>query len=246
MSGADAAPVRLVRIGAAGSTRLVACPHAGGSPASFAGWRRALPADVSLEVPCLPGRGPAAAYPADLAAIAAGVTAALSADAGTPVLLFGASFGALLADAVAGALLARADAPPLLGVALAARPAPHRPRATPPLAHLPAREMIAGLAARYGTPRDAPADLAHLVAEGLRHDLALDEAHVHRPARPRATTLLPLAGRDDPTPADDVAAWSALYARTRPLVRIDGGHFFALERPRETVAAVLGLCERGG
>ncbi|MGP9822796.1 thioesterase domain-containing protein, partial [Salinarimonas sp. NSM] len=57
MSGGAAVPAGLVRIGATGTTRLVACPHAGGSPASFAGWRRALPADVALHVPALPGRG---------------------------------------------------------------------------------------------------------------------------------------------------------------------------------------------
>ncbi|MGP9821206.1 hypothetical protein ACTZWW_14420, partial [Salinarimonas sp. NSM] len=132
---------------------------------------------------------------------------------------------------------------PLVGVALAARPAPHRPRATPPLAHLPAREMILGLAARYGTPRDAPADLAHLVADALRHDLALDEAHVHCPGPPRATTVLPIAAGEDPTPEADVAAWSARYARSLPLARLPDGHFVAIERPVETIAAVMRLVQ---
>jgi surfactin synthase thioesterase subunit len=128
--------------------RLVCFPHAGGSAAFYRGWHRHTPDWIDVVAVQYPGRQDRRAEPClyDLAAMGAGAAAAVIAEAGPPVALFGHGMGATVAYEAAVRMQRRGHAPVQLLVSGQASPARHRAGA---LHRLPDVEPSAARADQY-------------------------------------------------------------------------------------------------
>ncbi|MDQ1744921.1 MAG: hypothetical protein QOE23_3260 [Pseudonocardiales bacterium] len=229
--------------------RLVCLPHAGGGTAVFRNWAAELPPELELVAVRLPGRESRLAEPAhqDWAALLAELHAELVGHVEPPYALFGHSFGAMLSYELA--LLGGPDGVAPRRLVLAGCAAPGLPRPTPPLAGLPAEELVSGLR-RYGALPDEVVNsqsLLGLLLPMVRADLALAESWSARPARPVAVPLTVLSGLADPiAPAAQCQQWQQLALAGFEHHPMPGNHFF-LHEQRAAVLALLaaGLAEHG-
>ncbi len=221
------------------AVRLVAFPHAGGGASGFATWRRVLPPDVELLAVQLPGREARAADApvADIAEIVAHVAPLLAAaPTAAPTVYLGHSMGALVAYECARA------APPA-HLVVSGRDAPHLPDPRR-RHHLADDALLADMVALGGMPAEllAEPDLVEHVLAVLRADLAVAEAHAHRPGAPLPCPITALRGRDDPeTTGAGVAAWCEHTAAAFRALDFQGGHFFLHDRAGGALAAVAAL-----
>lgn len=213
-------------------TRLVCFAHAGGGPATFRRWGPELPEDVELVAVRLPGRESRVREPAISAwgPLLQALTRGLQDEVAPPWVFLGHSLGAMIAYELA-CEWARRGCPPL-GLVLVGCRAPHLPRLTPQIHHLPEAEFVGGLRAFSGTPPAVLADprLLRLLAPMLRADMALAETWPPRPPSALEVPLVVYSGRDDATaPPPAVAAW-ARYARAGFTAHhLEGDHFSLVE-----------------
>ncbi|MFC9326853.1 thioesterase II family protein [Kitasatospora sp. NPDC057015] len=221
--------------------RLFGFHHAGGAPAAFTGWQRALGPAVEVVPVTLPGRGARgwSRRHEDLPALAEAVARELGPRLAAPHVFYGHSMGALVAHRLALLRAARGlRLPERLLVGAAA--APHLGRGTARahgLADAELADWLVGLSARPGAVAAHFEDTDRLpgVLALLREDLRLcTTAGPGGPARP---VPLPcpidvFAGERDPlVPVRDAARWSSYSSSEDCTLRvIAGGHFF----PRES------------
>ncbi len=112
---------------------LVAIPHAGAGPSTYASWAAALPGWLDLCAVGLPGReGRLAEGPARQIEEVAAACAAAIAPLRRPIILFGNSLGAWIAFETTHALASAPYCAPPLQLFASAAPAPHLPRRPPP------------------------------------------------------------------------------------------------------------------
>ncbi|MCX3062153.1 thioesterase II family protein [Streptomyces beihaiensis] len=205
--------------------RLVAFPHAGSGPQTYARLLSALPSDVELTGVTLPGREHRAGEPPTVRLQAAvdGIVGELAALPPMPTLYWGHSMGSLLAVTVVAQSPGSCDAL----VLTAGIPGPH---ALDLAAPLDTPEGLELMFTRHRLPlRALDADSGHSRAEYvLAHDLVLarrallglDGIRLDLP-------LTAYAGADDPlVPASTLPRWRDFTTgrfRTRTLA---GGHFF--------------------
>lgn len=220
--------------------RLLCLPYAGGSPAMYQRWGRALE-DLAEVVPvCLPGRAHRFDEPCieDMDQLADEIAAAARVLLDRPLALFGYSLGALVALEVTRRLCAR-GAPPFLLI-VAACPAPCLVSPREGSRGLSDAEFLAMLRDLKGTP-DAILDnqeMVQVLMPMLRADFALADEYRYRPAPRIATRVVTIAGRGDPiAPPDSMAGWGREADRVRHLV-VDGDHLFIEEEPQRLLACV--------
>lgn len=218
-------------------------PHAGAGAAGYLSLSRLLPPGVALRVAQLPGREGRFREPPlrDARELAAALLPAVEVLAGRPIVLFGHSLGAIAAFELAREMR-RAGLPPPAHLYVSGRQAPHvglRGRAT---WNLTDRALVAALRELGGTPETVLGDpeLFALLAPAMRADLEMNERYEYTPAEPLTTAITGFAADGDPraTPGE-VAAWAGHTAGRFALVRIDGGHFALLARPRLLTDRVL-------
>ena len=188
----------------------------------------------------LPGRGRRHRLPAlpDMASVVARTTADIADWAGTPLALFGHSFGAVVAIETARAL--QASGVPLVWVGVSGRPAPEQPTAPvagPPavaaLAHdVPDAELLRHLRAIGGLP-DQIHRLPHYrdhILRLVRGDLRVLASYAPRPDRPPvAAPLTAFGGTDDPwAPPASLAGWARETSGRFQQRLFPGGHFHFL------------------
>ncbi|MEU9350969.1 alpha/beta fold hydrolase [Streptomyces griseoloalbus] len=222
--------------------RLLCLPYAGGSPAMYRAWDKALAGTADVLPLCLPGRAHRWGEPLehDLRRIADDVTeAAAPLQDDRPLALFGYSLGALLAFEVARGL-ARRGRPPLLLVVAAC--APPRECGELPAKHtLPDEEFIALLRDMGATPQAIldNEEMIALLLPMLRADFALSDRYRYRPEPPLPTPIVALTGRDDPEAGPAVmAGWARETKMPLRRLDLDGGHLF-MEEDQPTVIALV-------
>jgi medium-chain acyl-[acyl-carrier-protein] hydrolase len=218
-------------------------PHAGAGAVGYLGLSRLLPPGIALRVAQLPGRVGRFREPPyhDVRELARALLPAVGALAARPVVLFGHSLGAIVAFEVAREMRHRGlPAPAHLYVS--ARQAPHvgmRGRAT---WNLSDEALAVALRELGGTPETVLGDpeLFSLLAPALRADLEMNERYEYTPGEPLATAITAFASASDPRAApDEVAAWADHTTSRFAFVRVDGGHFALLDRPRLLMDRVL-------
>lgn len=224
------------------ASRLFCFPYAGGAAAVYRAWAPALAPDTEIASVQLPGRGASFRDPAirDPRVLVSAATDAVESLDDKPFSFFGHSMGALIAFEVARELRRRGRALPSR-LFVSGHQAPHVPDTDPPLGHLPDREFIEEIQARYeGIPPEvlAEPELLEILLPALRADVAVLESHVYVAEAPLACPIVVLAGEHDRRPREEYEAWEAQAGAGFDLHFFPGGHFF-IDSARESVWAVI-------
>ncbi|WP_236242257.1 thioesterase domain-containing protein [Streptomyces sp. CC228A] len=235
---------------AAGAPVLLYCfPHAGATSLVYRSWQPLGEPHLLVRGVDAPGRGTrrreprAPGYHALVRSMAAQVAADLLACRervpGAGWAVFGHSFGATTGLAVAAAVAERVGAPVR---AVLSGAVPPRFQRAGGLASLPDDEVLARAAADGGTPPAVLADptMSRILLRMLREDDAVRGEFAEEAAGLRVDFPLTLiaARQDVHAPPEKVWAWSAHSSAPSRRVEIGGGHFAAVRRPGDTLAAV--------
>jgi medium-chain acyl-[acyl-carrier-protein] hydrolase len=232
--------------------RILAFVHAGGSASAYASWPRQLGGGFELVGVELPGHGSRVMEEplADVHEMARAVVKELAAQrAGLPPMVFyGHSLGALVAYETAR-LLADDPARAPRHLFVSAARAPHLPRETTDIAHLPEDEFLVAVQQRYGGLPAAvlqEPELLELILPALRADFAAFEGYRYFVGTPLACPITAFVGTRDPLVKEAaVAEWS--HHTTGPFLHhtVPGDHFFLAES-RDQVLGILSSSVRGG
>jgi medium-chain acyl-[acyl-carrier-protein] hydrolase len=214
------------------TSRLICLPHAGGSTASFAHWRKHLPPATDLCIAQFPGRGAREAEPpiTDPAAMVIELAAAAVPLTDLPYVLFGHSLGAILAFEVARCLR-RSGHPPPCGLFVSASRAPrHIPsRFVLDAVQLPEDAFMTAIRTLGGLPEDLfdePA-LREVVLATTRRDFNLVARYRYQAELPLTVPLTVLYGRADKhLPRVLLDDWRLESSATAEILAFDGGHFY--------------------
>ena len=112
---------------------------------------------------------------------------------------------------------------------VAARNAPQLPNVHPPLAHLPAQQLLDGIRYYYQPSEDAwdIPELADLLIPILRADVGLCDKYVHIEEPPLSCPIYAFVGENDRgAPVSTVEAWKQQTTGRFSLQIFSGGHFF--------------------
>lgn len=211
-------------------TRLFCLPYAGGSAAVYRSWMTALAEEVEVVAVQLPGRGWRLREPPlhDLSLAATQVAEAIAEMDDRPFAIFGHSMGAWLGLEVVRRLEEIGRQP--IRFFASGRQAPGLGCTQPPLSHLTDEQFISEVQLRYGgIPPEilAERDLLQLLLPALRADIAMLEAHVHRPGHNIATPLHAIVGDSDAmVSAEEMAPWAEEVAGDFEVSILKGGHFY--------------------
>lgn len=211
-------------------TRLFCLPYAGGSAAVYRPWMAALGPDVEVVSVQLPGRGwRLREVPLRSLELAADqVAEAIAEMDDRPFAIFGHSMGAWLGLEVVRRLEEMGRRP--LRFFASGRQAPGLGCTQPPLAHLTDEEFIGEVQQRYGgIPPEilAERELLQLLLPALRADIAMLEAHLHRPGRTIETPLHAIVGDADAMVSpEELAPWAEEVAGDFEVSILKGGHFY--------------------
>jgi len=228
--------------------RLLCFPHAGGSSLAFKDWPGGLPDDVELCAVELPGRGRRLLEPplADMDQILEALTEAFYRHNGTPVALFGHSFGALMAFECARRLAAVNNHPVHLFVS--GHFAPHLPNPEAPIRHLPDPEFIAEVRRRYeGLPEEILRDdeMIELLLPALRADFSMKETYRYIDGPLLECPISAFGGEQDGSvTTGELTAWSGQTSGAFKCTMFPGGHFFIDSARESFLREVVGDFER--
>ena len=221
------------------SLRLFCFHFAGGDASLYRLWTTQLPASIEVCPIELPGRAtrrtepPITDFPTLIDTLGRRILPFLKE---RPFALFGHSFGGVIAFELTRTLR-RWGAPMPVRLFLSACPALHlRPRAAPPISHLPDTEFLEQISLRFGTPREVltSQDVRDSVLPALRADLFLAESYQYVPEPPLDVPLSSFGATEDATVgAHEVREWGQqTTADFRPRM-FSGNHFYlTAERPR--------------
>ncbi|QIY99811.1 thioesterase II family protein [Streptomyces sp. S1D4-11] len=221
--------------------RLICFPHSGGSATSFAPWARQMRRGTQLLAVQYPGRADRfGAAPAASIQEMGGEVAREMLSEDIPTVLFGQSLGALVAYETAVRMRETGREPELVAVSSSLPPA----CAGGGDAHLASDDALwAAVRSLGGVEAELAADgeLAALVLEVLRDDIALNENYV--PSRDGAALSCPVRcyhGIGDPlVDASRLARWADVSTGPFSTHRREGGHFHAFAESHALVDDLL-------
>jgi medium-chain acyl-[acyl-carrier-protein] hydrolase len=212
--------------------RVICLPHAGGTPASFAHWRKHLPAETELCIAQYSGRGAREAEPpgSDPRQMVADLTAAVAPLADLPYVLFGHSLGAVLSFEVTRSLRRAGHTLPR-GLFVSASRAPRNipSRFVLDAVRLPEDAFIAAIRTLGGLPEDLldePA-LREVVLAATRRDFDIVSRYRYQPDAPLDVPLTVLYGRADKLLQPEfLRDWRLEASEPAQMFAFDGGHFY--------------------
>jgi len=210
--------------------RLFCFPYAGAGASVFHQWTSVIQEDVEVLPVQFPGRETRFREPLHqrIEPLVEALASALAPELDRPFAFFGYSLGGLVAFETARELRRRGLAQPEL-LLIAAAPAPHCPKAHPPLSDLPEAEFLAHIRRVYAPP-EAPwrvPELLALMLPILRADMSIYQWNVPRSEPPLACPLHVFGGEDDhAAPLADLHAWRQYTAAEFTARLFPGGHFF--------------------
>lgn len=158
-----------------------------------------------------------------------------------PYALFGHSFGALVTYELAVELRRRGQPQPAR-IFVSGFPAPHLPRRTAAISHLPDDEFLHEVVRRHGgVPEEVLRDpsLRAAVLPALRADHEALESYVYRSEPKLTCPITVFNGRADLITAEDLTAWQDISTAPIAVRTFPGGHFYLRDRPDQVVRAVL-------
>lgn len=222
---------------------LFCFPYAGGSPYVFRDWRVQLQPEIQVAALQSPGRGMRIAerphHKVD--EIVAEVMNGLLGVGDRPFAFYGHSLGALIAFEAVRQLRREGWPQPSHLFVGAARPPDIGPL-MPPLHHLPEREFLSALQARYSGLPDAilnDPEILFIFLPALRADFTAYEKHEHRTEPPLACPITAFIGDvDKHISAETVAGWKAHTSAAFNLQVLHGGHFFIDENRDQLLNAI--------
>ncbi|MFF2923660.1 thioesterase II family protein [Streptomyces celluloflavus] len=229
--------------------RLYCFPHAGATSSVYRPWKTLAPPHLQIKGIDPPGRGTRTREPhiADYRTLVDSLADHLAADLrqarkNTPHLryaTFGHSFGATLSLAVGATLARTARQAPERAILSAALPPPLQPPDT--TASLTDEELLAKIAADGGTPRELLTDgaMSRYLVRLMREDYAVRRQFPQDTALHTDFPLTLIAARQDAyvTP-DQMWQWSHHSSAPSRHAEIPGGHFAALQQPKEILTIV--------
>lgn len=224
--------------------RLLCVPYAGVGPSAYRRWSDAMPPEVEVGAIHLPGREGRLREPAftRIEPLVDGAAAGLRPYLDRPFALFGHSMGALVAFELARRFREEGWGEPT-HLFVSGRRAPHLPPRHPAITHLPDAEFVEEIRRRYnGIPDEVlrHPDLLALLLPGLRADLTLIEAYVHRPAGPLGCPLSVYGGAEDPEATQaELVGWREHTRGPLAVQMFPGGHFFVQSGHEELVQSVM-------
>ena len=216
----------------AASRTLVCLGFCGGGSGAYLPWVDVLPADVELAVVCYPGREGRFLdeYAPDWAALAADATAAVTAAASRPYVLFGHSMGGWMAFDVADRL-ARQGGPQPEALVVSSANAPSR--GLTPRDMFPSRQdtddqlldwmRTNGLMPSYVL--DDP-ELREMALDLMRADIRVRDTFRYTDGRVTVPLQVLTGSTDQVIVPDTAAQWRALAAGAYSHVELSGGHFY--------------------
>lgn len=219
--------------------RLFCFPSAGGGPAQYRPWLRALPETIELQLIQPPGRESRLREPLlrRLPEIVSQIGEALLPLLDRPYAFFGHSMGALLAfESVRWLRYVAAAQPTQLFVS--GRRAPDLPTIDRAIHHVDDAEFIREIVARYnGIPQiilDDP-ELLQIFMPTLRADLEVIETYQHAREAPLDCPLTAFAGlADQRVSRADLEAWRAQTTQGFRVHQFAGDHFY-LQQQRDAL-----------
>ncbi|MET9953706.1 thioesterase domain-containing protein [Streptomyces sp. NPDC006339] len=231
--------------------RLYCFPHAGATSLVYRGWQPLGEPHLLVRGVDAPGRGTrrrerkAAGYHALVRCMAEQVVADLLAErARVPGLrwaTFGHSFGSTTSLAVAAEVTRQVGVAPERAVLSGAIP-PALQRPGPLLDSVSEEELLARTAADGGTPPAVLADptMSRILLRMLREDDAVRAEFAAEASGLRVDFPLTLiaARQDVHAPPEKVWGWAAHSTAPVRRIEIDGGHFAAVQRPKDTLTAI--------
>ncbi|MCC2597580.1 alpha/beta fold hydrolase [Pusillimonas sp. MFBS29] len=236
-----------VRSASPGQPNFVFFPHAGATPLSIGRMAAVLPGTAGVVVAVLPrggnlDHGTPPTRATDAAQCIARSLANMPRNESRRLVLVGNSYGALLAYETAWCLVDVAHDVERLIVSGFRSPA--LPLADIPLHRLPSAQLYAELAARFGVPLDAGAELAE---PALRADLQACDTYRHRHGKRLPVPLDVLHLTDDSSVSvAELQAWQSVSCYPVRLTPCASGHFPWAGNPELAARALLGLTTNQG
>lgn len=158
-----------------------------------------------------------------------------------PFAFYGHSFGAIVAFELTRWLRRHAFPMPFR-LFIGASRAPHLKTQSPDIHHLPEKDFIAAVQARYGGIPEAilsSQEMLDIFLPALRADFTAYETYVYRPQAPLDLPIAALAGVDDlAVSLASIQEWRQHTRTGFHLQVLPGGHFFPAECGQEMMAAL--------
>ncbi|MFG2720881.1 thioesterase II family protein [Streptomyces sp. NPDC048416] len=238
--------------------RLYGFPHAGATSLVYRGWQPLGEPHLLVRGVDAPGRGTrrqerkAVGFRALVRCMAEQVVADLLTERervpGLRWATFGHSFGSTTSLAVAAEVTRQVGLAPERAV-LSGAVAPGLQRPGPLLDSVSDEELLARTAADGGTPSVVLADptMSRMLLRMLREDDAIRAEFAEQACGLRVDFPLTLiaARQDVHAPPEKVWPWAAHSTAPAHRVEIDGGHFAAVQRPKDTLATIVDDIDTG-
>ncbi|HHZ88162.1 MAG TPA: thioesterase [Chromatiaceae bacterium] len=223
------------------TVKLFCLAYAGGGAEMFVPWRKLLPAHIDVCPVQLPGRGSRMLDTPirqrdRLAAELAGV---LLEHGGENYALFGHSMGALLWFDTCRVMMAQDFRMPSQ-LMVAGERAPQKPNRDTPIYQLSDADFRQAVKSYNGPTLGAAGDeLLQMIMPALRADFAICDTYEYTDHVPLNCPITAIGGFDDDTVEwNELLAWDVQTSATFSCRMIDGGHFFPMERAKETAAVI--------
>ncbi len=225
------------------AARLFCFPHAGGGPVAFFNWAEGLGPQIECVALQYAGRGQRGGEAPHFSVT--GLVEEIAGEFGPwqdkPFAFYGHSFGGIVAFELARKLRQNGSAGPLHLFAGAVR-APHVELPFPPIHHLPDKDFVERVHARYGGIPEAIArdrEILDLFLPAMRADFTAFETYCCQTDTPLDVPITVFGGADDlAVKLEALNAWTVHTRGGFDRKVLPGGHFFPPASLKDVLHAI--------